>query len=141
MKKKQNCISQKKKFMKRNKIFHIAILIIILLSISGCKPKQILVPITETKIEFRERFRVDSVYNRDTLMLFSQNDTVYLQTIKWRERFRIDTVSVVKVDSIPYTVEVVKEVNKLTKWQQIRLSALNILLLIIVIYVIIKFRI
>lgn len=126
--------------MKRNKILNISILIIILLSISGCKPRQILVPVTETKIEFRERFRVDSVYNRDTLMLFSQNDTVYLQTIKWRERFRIDTVSVVKVDSIPYTVEVVKEVNKLTKWQQIRLSALNILLLIIVIYVIIKIK-
>lgn len=121
-------------------ILHVAILLIVLLSISGCKPKQILVPITETKIEFRERFRVDSVYNRDTLMLFSQNDTVYLQTIKWRERFRIDTISVVKVDSIPYTVEVVKEVNRLTKWQQIRLSALNILLLIIVIYVIIKIK-
>ena len=121
-------------------ILHVSILLIISLSISGCKPKQILVPITETKIEFRERFRVDSVYNRDTLMLFSQNDTVYLQTIKWRERCRIDTVSVVKVDSIPYTVEVVKEVNKLTKWQQIRLSALNILIAIIVIYVIIKIK-
>ena len=116
------------------------VLLIILLIIIGCKPKQILVPITETKIEFRERFRVDSVYNRDTLMLFSQNDTVYLQTIKWRERFRIDTVSVVKVDSIPYAVEVVKEVNRLTKWQQIRLSALNILIAIIVIYVLIKIK-
>ena len=121
-------------------ILHVAILMVILLSISGCKPKQILVPITETKIEFRERFRVYSVYNRDTLMLFSQNDTVYLQTIKWRERFRIDTVSVVKVDSIPYAVEVVKEVNRLTKWQQIRLSALNILIAIIVIYVLIKIK-
>jgi len=121
-------------------ILHVAILMVILLSISGCKPKQILVPITETKIEFRERFRVDSVYNRDTLMLFSQNDTVYLQSIKWRERFRIDTISVVKVDSIPYAVEVVKEVNKLTKWQQIRLSALNIIIAIIVIYVIIKIK-
>ena len=121
-------------------ILHVAILLIISLSISGCKPKQILVPVTETKIEFRERFRVDSVYNRDTLMLFSQNDTVYLQSIKWRERFRIDTISVVKVDSIPYAVEVVKEVNRLTKWQQIRLSALNILIAIIVIYVIIKIK-
>ena len=121
-------------------ILHVAILLIISLSISGCKPKQILVPVTETKIEFRERFRVDSVYNRDTLMLFSQNDTVYLQSIKWRERFRIDTISVVKVDSIPYAVEVVKEVNRLTKWQQIRLSALNILIAIIVIYVLIKIK-
>jgi hypothetical protein len=121
-------------------ILHVSILLIISLSILGCKPKQILVPVTETKIEYRYKLRVDSVYNRDTLMLFSKNDTVYLQSIKWRERFRIDTVSVVKVDSIPYTVEVVKEVNKLTKWQQIRLSALNILLLIIVIYVIIKIK-
>ena len=121
-------------------ILHVAILLIISLSISGCKPKQILVPITETKIEYRYKLRVDSVYNRDTLMLFSQNDTVYLQSIKWRERFRIDTISVVKVDSIPYTVEVIKEVNKLTKWQQIRLSALNILIAIIVIYVLIKIK-
>ena len=121
-------------------ILHVAILMIILLSISGCKPKQILVPITETKIEFRERFRVDSVYNRDTLMLLSQNDTVYLQSIKWRERFRIDTVSVVKIDSIPYTVEVVKEVNRLTKWQKIRLQLLNVIILVIAVYVIIRIK-
>jgi len=73
-------------------------------------------------------------------MLFSQNDTVYLQSIKWRERFRIDTVSVVKVDSIPYFVEVTKEVNVLTKWQKIRLKALNIIILIIIVIVIIKIK-
>ena len=126
--------------MKRNKILNITTLIIILLSISGCKPKQILVPITETKIEFRERFRIDSVYNRDTLMLFSQNDTVYLQTIKWRERFKVDTVRYEKIDSIPYFVEVVKEVNVLTKWQQIRLQLLNVIVLIILVYVIIRIK-
>jgi len=121
-------------------ILHLSILIIILLSISGCKPKQILVPITETKIEFRERFRIDSVYNRDTLMLFSQNDTVYLQSIKWRERFKVDTVRYEKVDSIPYFIEVTKEVNVLTKWQQIRLQLLNVIVLIIAVYVIIRIK-
>ena len=121
-------------------ILHVAILMIILLSISGCKPKQILVPITETKIEFRERFRVDSVYNRDTLMLFSQNDTVYLQSIKWRERFKVDTVRYEKIDSIPYFVEVVKEVNVLTKWQKIRLQLLNVIILVIAVYVIIRIK-
>jgi len=121
-------------------ILHVAILMIILLSISGCKPKQILVPITETKIEFRERFRVDSVYNRDTLMLLSQNDTVYLQSIKWRERFKVDTVRYEKIDSIPYFVEVVKEVNVLTKWQKIRLQLLNVIILVIAVYVIIRIK-
>ena len=118
----------------------IILIALLLLVISGCKTKEIVVPTEKTVIEYRDKLRIDSVYNRDTLVLFAKNDTVYLQSIKWRERFRIDTVSVVKVDSIPYTVEVVKEVNRLTKWQQIRLSALNILLLIIVIYVIIKIK-
>ena len=108
---------------------------------TGCKTRTVLVPVKETKIEYRDRLRVDSVYNRDTVNIYERGDTVYLQTIKWRERFRIDTVSVVRVDSIPYPVEVVQEVNKLTKWQRWRLNALNIIAIIIVVYIIIKIRV
>ena len=108
---------------------------------AGCKTKTVLVPVTETKIEYRDRMRVDSVYNRDTVNIYEKNDTIFLQTIKWRERFKLDTVSVVRVDSIPYPVEVIQEVNKLTKWQRWRLNALNIIAIIIVGYVIIKIRI
>jgi hypothetical protein len=74
------------------------------------------------------------------MYLFTENDTVYLQSIKWRERFRIDTVNLVKVDSIPYKVEVIKEVNKLTKWQKTRLDALNIIVILILIYALIKIK-
>ena len=115
-------------------------LLVILSLFAGCKTKTVLVPVEKVKIEYRDRTFVDSVYNRDTLYLFAKNDTVYLQSIKWRERFKIDTVSVVRVDSIPYPVEVVTEVNKLTKWQQWRLNALNVIVLVIVAYVVIKVR-
>jgi len=111
----------------------LAILVIFLLT--GCKTKTVLVPVKETKIEYRDRLRVDSVYNRDTLHLFTRGDTVYLQSIRWRERFRIDTVSVVRIDSIPYPVEVILEVNKLTKWQRWRLTFLNIIGGLIIVYV------
>ena len=107
---------------------------------TGCKTKTVLVPVTETKIEYRDRLRVDSIYNRDTVNVYERGDTVFLQTIKWRERFKIDTVSVVRVDSIPYPVEVVKEVNVLTKWQKIRLRLLNIIVIAIIIYVIIRIK-
>jgi len=107
---------------------------------AGCKTKTVLVPVEKVKIEYRDRLRIDSIYNRDTVNIYERGDTVYLQTIKWRERFKFDTVSVVRVDSIPYPVEVVTEVNKLTKWQRWRLSALNVLVLVIVGYVIIKIR-
>ena len=124
--------------MKR--IFLLIPLLAILSLFAGCKTKEVLVPTEKTVIEYRDQLRIDSVYNRDTLYLFTKNDTVYLQSIKWRERFKIDTVRYEKVDSIPYFVEVVKEVNVLTKWQKIRLRLLNIIVIAIIIYVIIRIK-
>ena len=114
------------------------LLLAILSVFAGCKSKTVLVPVEKVKIEYRDRLRIDSVYNRDTVNIYERGDTVYLHTIKWRERFKFDTVSVVRVDSIPYSVEVIQEVNKLTRWQRWRLNALNIIAIIIVAYVIIK---
>ena len=118
----------------------IILIALLLLIISGCKTKEVLVPTEKTVVEYRDQLRIDSVYNRDTLYLFTKNDTVYLQSIKWRERFKVDTVRYEKVDSIPYFVEVVKEVNVLTKWQKIRLRLLNIIVIAIIIYVIIRIK-
>lgn len=111
----------------------VAILVVFLLT--GCKTKTVLVPVKETKIEYRDRLRVDSIYNRDTVQIYGRNDTIFKDVIRWRERFRIDTVSVVKIDSIPYPVEVIQEVNKLTKWQRWRLTILNIIGGLIIVYI------
>ena len=124
--------------MKR--IFLLIPLLAILSLFTGCKSKTVLVPVEKVKIEYMDRMRVDSVYNRDTVNIYEKNDTVFLHTIKWRERFKFDTVSVVRVDSIPYPVEVVTEVNKLTRWQRWRLNALNIIALIVVAYIVIKIK-
>lgn len=99
---------------------------LILFFATGCRSVQPVI-VERIKIEYRDRLRVDSIYNRDTVQIYGRNDTVFKDVIKWRERFRVDTVSVVKVDSIPYPVEVIKEVNKLTKWQRWRLTILNII--------------
>ena len=119
-------------------IILLAILVVFLLT--GCKTKKVLVPVKETKIEYRDRLRVDSIYNRDTVQIYGRNHTVFKDVIKWRERFRTDTLRIVKTDSIPYPVEVVREVNVLTKWQKLRLNALNILVLIIAAYLFIKIK-
>ena len=118
----------------------ILLIILLLLVVTGCKTKEILVPVEKTVVEYKDRLHVDSVYNRDTLYLFTKNDTVYLQSIKWRERFKVDTVRYEKVDSIPYFIEVTKEVNVLTKWQKIRLQLLNVIILVIAVYVIIRIK-
>lgn len=129
-------------YVKKKRLVWTVILLVIpiVFLLTGCKAKTVLVPVEKVKIEYRDRLRVDSIYDRDTVYIYECGDTVFLQTIKWRERFKIDTASVVRVDSIPYPVEVVTEVNKLTKWQRWRLNALNIIAIIIVGYVIIKIR-
>ena len=115
----------------------IILIVLLLLIISGCKTKEVLIPTEKTVIEYRDQLRIDNAYNRDTLYLIAKNDTVYIQSIKWRERFKVDTVMYEKIDSIPYFVEVVKEVNVLTKWQKIRLQLLNVIVLAAIIAIVI----
>ncbi len=103
------------------------ILIALLLLITGCKTQTVYVPVERTKIEYRERNTLDSIYYRDTVQLFTRGDTVYNTEIKWRERYKFvrDTINV--TDSIPVIVEKEVPVNYLTKWQKIRLQILNII--------------
>lgn len=119
-------------------IILVAILVVFLLT--GCKTKTVLVPVDRVKIEYRERLRVDSVYNSDTTYIRKSNDTVLVDIIRWRNRYILKTDSIIRTDSIPYPVEVVREVNRLTKWQKWRLNALNILVLIIAVYLFIKIK-
>ena len=106
------------------KLFYI---ILLFLLIGGCKSRIQYIPITEKRIEYKDRLRIDSVYNSDTTTIILKGDTMYLESIKWRTRTRIDTVSFVQIDSIPYPVEVIEYVNKLTDWQKLRLNILNII--------------
>ena len=107
---------------------------LILFFATGCRSVQPVI-VEKTKIEYKDRLRVDSIYNRDTVQIYGRNDTIFKDVIRWRERFRLDTVSVVKIDSIPYPVEVIQEVNRLTKWQRWRLTILNIIGGLIIVYI------
>ena len=88
----------------------------------------------------------DSIYLSDSIYVsdFVRDDTVYKTVERWHtkyiERMIHDTLYQSKMDSIPYPVEVIKEVPaKLTWWQQTRLHLFNIigiaLVVIVVFYV------
>lgn len=94
----------------------------------SCKTRIQYVPLIEKQIEYKDRLRIDSIHNTDSILIYNKNDTVYLETIKIRNKYRTDTVSVIQRDSIPYPVEVVEYVNELTKWQRMRLNAFNVIL-------------
>lgn len=73
----------------------------------------------------------DSIYVHDSTYVKEKGDTVLIEKwhTQWRDRWRTDTIYQSKRDSIPYPVEVTKEVPApLTWWQQTRLHIMNILL-------------
>lgn len=105
----------------------ILLIVFITLVVSSCKTRTIIQEVEKVKIEYHDRVKVDSIYNSDTTLIFSKGDTVHFETIKWRNKYQFIRDSVLLIDSIPYPVEVVEYVNKLTKWQKWRLQALNIL--------------
>jgi hypothetical protein len=82
----------------------------ILLTTSGCT-RTVYVPKESVKIEYRDRVRIDSVVTRDSVAVLKTGDTIYITRDRWRDKYHLlrDTVS--RVDSIPYPVEVVRQVK------------------------------
>jgi hypothetical protein len=114
----------------------LGVIILILLLLCSCTTtKYVPVPEYHTDTVRITNHTRDSIYLSDSIYIndFVRDDTVY-KTIercrtKYIERTTHDTLYQSKVDSIPYPVEVIKEVPaKLTWWQQTRLHLANILL-------------
>lgn len=118
----------------------IAALLICALFGSCTTTKYVTVPEYHTDTVRIVQHQRDSIYLSDSIYVsdFVRDDTVYKTIERWRtkyiERMSHDTLYQSKRDSIPYPVEVTKEVPaKLTPWQQFRISLANILLYLILI--------
>lgn len=110
-----------------------------ILMLMSCKTitKTVEVPVEVIKKEYIHDTKIDSIYIRDSVDRWQKGDTLYIT--KWHTKFkyinRVDTI--VKTDSIPKIVPVVKEVevNHIYWWQKLLmwLGGITIVLLIIVI--------
>lgn len=98
------------------------------------------VPVDTVRTEYRTRdsIRFDSIYQRDSVLLFMKGDTVYKERYKYLYRYltinKVDTV--IKADSIqvPYPIE-----KRLTHWQTIKMElggwAIGVILLSVLVIV------
>ena len=112
---------------------YVLILFAFVLLLLGCKAQTMYVPVERKTTEYRDQYRLDSVYYRDTVRITQRGDTVLKDVVRWRERFVRDTVHYTKTDSVPVIVEkrVEVKVNELTKWQNIRMRIGDGLLLLL----------
>ena len=96
------------------------ILTILMLSACRTTTRIVEVPVEVIKKEYIYDTKIDSVYIRDSVDRWQKGDTLYIT--KWHTKFKyinkVDTI--VKTDSIPKIVPVVKEVevNHIYWWQK-----------------------
>ena len=106
---------------------------IIAVALTSCSPRVRVVPVERTRVEWRDRLRLDSVYVHDSIYLTEKQagDTIYKvkEIYRWRDRWRVDTINTGRIDSVRVT-EVVEVPSKLTAWQAMRLKAFAPLLTI-----------
>ena len=134
------------------------LLILVLITFTSCKTvkyidrtitdsTEVPMPITNTKIEYRDRFLYDSVYIHDSIFTLIKGDTVYISKNKETNRLTNKRDTIVKTDTIKVpiqttktvtkTVTQIKEVNKLYWWQK-GLMYLGLVILIYGIVILIR---
>lgn len=82
----------------------------LLLSMSGCKTQTVIVPEIREVTTHDTIVRVDSVYRAHYIR--EKGDTVFVTDTVLKYAFKDKVQIVMKTDSVPYAVEVVKEVHK-----------------------------
>ena len=108
------------------------------------------VPITNTRIEYRDRFLYDSIYVHDSIFTLIKDDTVYISKNKETNRLISKTDTIVKTDTIKIPVEItktvtkteiqIKETNKLYWWQKSLMYLGLIVLISGIVFLIIKIK-
>ena len=111
---------------------------------------EIAVPITNTKIEYRDRFLYDSIDVHDSIFTLIKNDTVYISKNKETNRLVNKTDTIIKTDTIKIPVEItktvtkteiqIKEVNRLYWWQKSLIYLGLIVLISGIVFLIIKIK-
>lgn len=105
--------------MKR--LLYIIILLTLATCFTACRTKYIPVETIRTEYKTRDSTRYDSIYQRDSVYMLVNGDTVYLYKYKYLYRYLTinKTDTVIKTDSIqvPYPVE-----KRLTRWQALKME-------------------
>ena len=106
---------------------------------TGCKHVEyVTVPVEHTDTLIISKHQRDSIYVHDSTYIKEKGDTVMIERwhTRWRDRIVRDTIYKSKLDSIPYPVEVIKEVPRpLTKTQIVMMIVGFVCTALVVIYI------
>lgn len=102
-------------------LFGMSIVILCALLLTGCKAQQPqVVEKIVTNIEYIDRWQYDSIYIDKVEYVDRGGDTIVIEKVRTEYRYKImtDSIEVLRVDSIPYEVQVVEIVEKMNNHQK-----------------------
>lgn len=98
----------------------LVVVILMVLLISSCTiTRYVEVPVDRIKIEYRDKTKIDTLIQKDSIITQLKGDTVFLEKYKYLYRIKEVRDTVAKTDTITtvHTIEVEKKVNELKNWQ------------------------
>lgn len=100
-------------------IFFFVLLMLVMSAVCSCSTPRVGERIVRDSV-YIDRLTRDSIYQRDSIYIIVKGDTVFKYQYKYSYRDKLvrDTVAVVRLDSIPYPVEVPKYVERKLSWWQ-----------------------
>ena len=117
------------------KLIFIIFSLVLICALIGCKTTEKLQNInTETRIEYRDKYHRDSVYIRDSVIIYVKGDTVYKDRwhTEWKEKESGDTI--ILTDTVYIEKEVYKDRSEPPNNNGM------IIILILIIIIIYKFK-
>lgn len=102
-------------------ILGVAMLILCSLCLVGCKTQQpTIVEKVVTNTEYIDRHHYDSIFNDRIVYVDRGSDTIKMieRVIEYRYSVLTDSIEVLRVDSIPYEVQVVEYVERMNNHQR-----------------------
>ncbi len=114
----------------------ILVVLLILFACSCRSIKYVEVPSIKTEKEYIDRWRRDSVYIKDSVMVMVKGDTIVKDRwrVVWKEKLIKDTIYVSNTDTLYKVIETERE---LTKWQRTKMSLGETMIIFIIIAVIV----
>jgi hypothetical protein len=90
------------------------------MSVLGCN-KVVYVPVVSVRTEYRDNYRRDSLYLRDSIFIRERGDTVWIEKYRYLYRDKLIKDSVIINDTIrvPYPVEVSGKGSDVFSWRRL----------------------
>lgn len=108
--------------------------------LSGFSCSRSIVRVPEVHTEEKTKVMTDSIYIHDSVFVMQKGDTIYISKTRYRDRIKATTDTIKQTDSVPYPVEVIKEIHRANKYERFTSWAFPLVALLVIAFIFFKIR-